>query len=74
MRSEPADPKLPFGSRYCRCNACGKYFTAVTPFDLHRVGAYEARRCLTTAEMLGIGMRENGRGYWITRPRIEVLE
>lgn len=62
-----ADPKLPHGSGFARCAACGCYFKSVAGFDKHRVGPVEARRCLAPDEMRAKGMRISERGYWITR-------
>ncbi|MCC6379949.1 MAG: hypothetical protein IT519_14135 [Burkholderiales bacterium] len=50
----------------CRCGACGDLFNAVSTFDAHRVGAYDARRCLSTDEMTARGWLRNVAGFWIT--------
>ena len=42
-----ADAKLPHGSNFCLCRACGLYFYNVRAFDTHRAG----RRCLSEAEL-----------------------
>jgi hypothetical protein len=65
----PSDPRLPFGSRFCRCSVCGKYFNSAYPFDLHRTGHPEQRRCLTDEEMVGRGMLLNAKGYWISEAK-----
>lgn len=33
------------------CRACSTDFASLAAFDLHRVGGWDARRCLTAAEM-----------------------
>lgn len=58
-----ADPKLPPGTNYCRCGACGEYFKSVSGFDMHRIDS----GCLTRAEMLARGMSVNERGYFVTQ-------
>lgn len=63
------DEKLPPASNFCRCAECGEYFTSETPYDMHRVGAGHARRCLTQEEMRVRGMSRNQRGYWRSRAR-----
>ena len=60
----PPDCKLT-GAR-CRCSACGERFNATSTFDAHRIGGYEARRCLTCAEMTARGWLRNSAGFWIT--------
>lgn len=62
-----ADPRLPHGSRFCRCNACGEYFNSDYPFSMHRVGPYERRRCLTPDEMRAAGMVVSPKGYWLSK-------
>jgi hypothetical protein len=61
-----------------QCAGCGKLFKSNAAFDKHRTGLYSDsvnadgivtpanRRCMTTEEMLEIGMAENARGYWVT--------
>ena len=55
------------------CTTCGADFGGVTAFDKHRVGKHaflctpdrlDGRRCLTTEEMLGLGMYINAQGRW----------
>lgn len=53
--------KLPVGSKVCQCSACGEYFTAVTAFDAHRSGPWEARICLNPASL---GLVKNANGRW----------
>lgn len=62
-----ADPKLPPGTNYARCCACGEYFKSPSSFDKHRITDQGERRCLTVSEMVSEGMSKNERGYWITR-------
>jgi hypothetical protein len=55
----------------CRCESCGQRFRSLQAFEMHRAGAFGAlwkadRRCLTEAEMLLRGMRENSHGAWVT--------
>jgi hypothetical protein len=54
------------GSR-CVCRGCGQYFNSTSAFDLHRVGKPEARRCLSTDEMVEAGMTRNAGGFWVSR-------
>ncbi len=65
-----SDPKLPPGTNYCRCAACGEYFGGVSAFDLHRVGAAEDRACLPPAQVSNRQsepvLRLNNRGYWVS--------
>jgi hypothetical protein len=56
------DPKLPHGTAYCRCGACGAYFRSDRAFLKHRKGG----ACLTAAAMLSKGMALGARGYWAT--------
>ncbi|MGH9351269.1 MAG: hypothetical protein ACRD2G_03775 [Terriglobia bacterium] len=53
--------KLPVGSRYCFCSACGEYFGGVVGFDLHRQGEYAQRHCINPALA---GLTKDSRGYW----------
>jgi predicted anti-sigma-YlaC factor YlaD len=66
-----SDPKLTIGSNYCKCPACGEYFTNVANFDMHRRGDATARECINPAELVTkTGKRRltlNARGYW-SRP------
>ena len=59
-------PKLT-GNR-CQCPACGEYFGSVRGFDRHRVGEYRpgGRRCLSVAELRGLGWAMDGRGFLLT--------
>lgn len=54
------------GSR-CLCRGCGEHFNSPTAFDLHRVGRPEARRCLSTDEMVEAAMTRNAGGFWVSR-------
>ena len=54
------------GSR-CLCRGCGQYFNSTSAFDLHRVGKPEARRCLSTDEMVEAGMTRNAGGFLVSR-------
>lgn len=60
-----SDPKLPPGTNYCKCAACGEYFNSVYSFDMHR----KYGECLSVPAMNGKGMQINARGYWISRAR-----
>ena len=63
-----ADPKLPVGTNYCKCSACGEYFTNVGTFDMHRRGEATARECIEPAALLkkdgSARLTLNARGYW----------
>lgn len=66
-KRQQADPKLPPGRNFCKCSACGDYFSTVRAFDLHRVGNHRVpgdRRCRTFAGMESKGLRLNPKGYW----------
>lgn len=58
-----------------RCPSCGKTFGGTTPFDVHRIGAYEifeagkriqrnTRRCMSEDEMRRAGLAPLTRGLW----------
>jgi hypothetical protein len=72
-------PKLT-GDRRCRCGACHQSFNAVSTFDHHRTGPYagtgaNARRCLSTDEMIAKGWHQNVAGFWCagSRPNFQRL-
>jgi hypothetical protein len=56
-----ADPRLPHGTGYCRCGACGLYFRSDSGFMQHRRGG----RCLSPDELRAKGLSVNAGGYWI---------
>ncbi len=58
------DPRLPPGSNFCRCAACGVYFYNVKAFDKHRVGPGPDRRCMPTARCPELGLQLDVNGYW----------
>lgn len=68
----------PGPSRICHCEGCHRTFTGVKAFDVHRRGRGIDRRCVTSAEMLALGLRQNLLGRWYCpagsrrRPKIEV--
>ena len=53
----------------CQCPTCGLVFASVRPFDRHRVGAINQRRCLTDAEMTLAGFRLDPYGAYALAPR-----
>lgn len=59
-----SDPKLPPGTNFCLCSACGRYFGGVNGFERHRVKF----QCVDPAT---IGLELNPRGYWV-RPAPKV--
>ncbi len=61
---QTADPKLPHGTRFCRCASCGVYFRNVAAFEIHRVGVRDDRGCLQTPQMSGAGLQLDSSGYW----------
>lgn len=65
-----SDPKLPVGTNYCKCSACGAYFGGVAGFDKHRRGVYPDRVCLPPSQVADKKgrplLRLNERGYWVT--------
>jgi hypothetical protein len=51
-----------------RCPPCGEYFNSTSAFDKHRTGRIGiGRRCMTTDEMLRVGMTKNAAGFWIEK-------
>lgn len=56
----------------CTCAECGRTFTGLTGFDVHRITAtaqpgYDPEydwRCAIDAELGAIGYASNGRGWW----------
>jgi hypothetical protein len=69
QRKRPAkasDPKLPIGSSFCKCAACGEYFKSERAFERHRRGEYDLpgdRGCAPTARMPELGLRCSA-GIW----------
>jgi len=63
-----SDPKLPFGSKYCKCPRCGQYFTSDYTFSMHLAGEPTARKCMDPARVLDKQrrprLRLNDKGYW----------
>lgn len=51
-------PRLPPGTRYCKCPACDRFFGGVSGFDRHRVNSV----CVDPAS---VGLELNARGYWV---------
>jgi len=52
---------------WCRCAECGATFGGLTGFDLHRRDVTRNPydwRCATPAELGGLGMHQDGRGWW----------
>jgi hypothetical protein len=62
---------MKLSGRRCLCRTCGKYFNSTTAFDRHRFGPNDARRCLTTDEMLARGMVLSALGLWMTEAQDE---
>ena len=62
------DPKLRMGTNYCKCAACGEYFTCDKNFQLHRLGRGKERICRnpsTIHDKNGIArLRRTGEGLW----------
>jgi hypothetical protein len=54
----------PLRGNNCQCRACGLLFRAVSSFDLHRVGPYEDRRCLTALQLSDKGWAMDSGGFW----------
>lgn len=52
------------------CEACGKSFTSLSAFDMHREGDFGktkalcTRHCLSTKDMQRKKMKKNERGAW----------
>ena len=68
-----SDPKLPPGTKYCQCAACGEYFTSPYTFDLHRAGEPTNRYCVAPDKVIDKHrrtlLRLNDRGYWTSNRR-----
>jgi hypothetical protein len=68
-----SDPKLSVGTNFCKCAACGRYFTGPTAFDIHRFGEPEKRVCRDPSKILDKDrkprLRLNDRGYWASARR-----
>ena len=49
------------------CSGCGRMFTSLSAFDLHRTGKFQRkmRCCLTDQEMRERGMVQNEKGWWM---------
>ena len=55
-----------------QCPSCGAYFSTVSNFDMHRVGAFSTgllntspeRRCLSVSEMVNVGLTADARGVF----------
>lgn len=58
------DAKLPAGSRYCLCRACGRHFKSPHAFEQHRLGDMAARRCASSQELAALGLSLSLLGYW----------
>ena len=69
--------KLPIGTKYCLCPACGEYFTNVVNFDLHRVWTMPPKgvtrrasdvRCVDPEALVdkngNARLRRNAKGCW----------
>lgn len=57
--------KLTLKGERCYCPTCGKYFSRISVFDMHRTGHYGGGgRCMTTEEMQAKGMKPDAIGVW----------
>lgn len=67
--------KLPGGTDICMCSKCKKVFNSTYAFDTHRTGTYmpDNRRCLTTEEMLSVGMDTNSFDRWVSKLRVKAV-
>jgi hypothetical protein len=52
------------GERVCHCASCHLTFTSIGPFDAHRDGPMNDRRCRTEPELRQRGYEPNDSGYW----------
>ena len=63
------DPKLPPGTNYCKCAACGCYFGGVRAFEKHCIGPGADRTCLDPCRVSDrqkrLLLQLNNRGYWV---------
>lgn len=64
-----SDAKLPPGTNYCKCTACGEYFGGVFAFDMHRHGLSDDRSCLAPSAVsdrqFHPSLKLNAKGYWV---------
>ena len=58
------DQLLRPGSQVSLCGGCGLVFGNVRAFDIHRVGDYPQRRCLTNPQLSERGLEYDPRGLW----------
>ena len=70
------DPKLPLNSRFCKCAACGEYFTSDSSFIVHRVkddSSPTGRACADPSKILDRQRKPRLRltttGYWASARR-----
>lgn len=64
-RHDASDPRLPIGTNYCKCSACGEVFGGSSGFEFHRVGEFEGdRRCRTKKELRKAGYAADDMGRW----------
>lgn len=48
-----------------QCGACMQAFASQSGFDQHRTGRFGVdRRCMSSAEMEALGMRQDSSGFW----------
>jgi hypothetical protein len=58
--AKASDPRLPFGSSFCKCSECGEYFKSASAFERHRIGEFGLdgdRGCAPTARMPELGLK-----------------
>jgi hypothetical protein len=71
-RATTADPKLPLGTRFCKCAECGEYFESDSTFQRHQHRGRKDGgrvRCYTAAELLARGLMQNEEGRWTSKKR-----
>jgi hypothetical protein len=55
-------------ARGYECAECGLHFGGLSGFDAHRItlrGVEYDWRCVTDAELLDRGLRQDDRGFWV---------
>ena len=68
--AQPYRASRALGGDHCECARCGEPFSSSYSFDTHRNSRHGIdRRCLSPAEMVGIGMVQNAGGWWISKRR-----
>ena len=63
-KSDATDERLPIGTNYCLCRACGEVFGGNSGFEFHRIGDHGNRRCRSRSQMTEAGYALDSMGRW----------